>query len=108
MKTEQFLDMQIITCDNNDGIVLKVDNYHCGNFTKIDQAKLYALRWFIMLRPETFGEAVINKMSKNKSGTMHEWYLFTKRLEGEGYEIPEGCEPINGLNMLIGYKGIIV
>jgi len=109
----QFLDYNIVNSGNSDGWVItkryqpNYKMYECnlGNFTELEDAKEYCVRYFMIARPETFAHTICNKMVKPKSGTMHEWYLLKKCLEKEGIPVPSEIGCTNDINCMITFNG---
>lgn len=106
MKKIKFLDMRIQDTGNSDGVTLVINDCSAGNFgTNWESAKLWAIRMFMIRRPDDFGAAIAYRLSNHNRGAYMEWFTFKKVCDREGIEIPEGLGPSEDCNFLITYNG---
>lgn len=109
----KFLDMVIQDTGNSDRIVLVGEDGGCknvsvGNFDTWLTAKMWAVRWFMVRRPDVFGHQVWQRMSEDGSGCSHEWFKFKRYCDDNGIKIPNSMAPSNDGNYLITLCGQIV
>ena len=98
--TVSFLGYEIHNSGNSDGWVLsKPDTHdwrcHMGNYSSITSAKEWAVRFFMIERPQHFAHQIAFRMIGTQA--YHDFYKFTSVLQEEGIEIPEeiGCTDMN-------------
>ena len=113
----QYLDYTIVNSGNSDGWVItkkpsvlndfKIENYECnlGNFTELEDAKEYCVRFFMIVRPETFAKTICNKTVRTGSGTCHEYFLLEDCILKEGIEIPSEVKASKDMNFMITFNG---
>lgn len=113
----EFLDYNIVNSGNSDGwVITKRSNkpnykmYECnlGNFSELESAKEYCVRFFMIARPETFAKTICNKIVRTNSGTCHEFYLLKTCLEKENIPIPSEITSVDSYNCMIGFNGKII
>jgi len=111
-----YLDYTIVNSGNSDGWVItkvpselndfKVKRYECnlGNFTNLEDAKEYCVRFFMIERPETFAKTTCSKMVSGH-GTYHDYFLLEDCLLKEGLEIPFEVKPSKDTNYHVTFNG---
>ena len=111
-----YLDYTIVNSGNSDGWVItkvpsvlndfKVKSYECnlGNFTTLEDAKEYCVRFFMIARPDTFAKTTCSKMV-NGHGTYHDYFLLKDCILKEGIEIPIEVKPSDDTNFHVTFNG---
>ncbi len=101
----EFLGFTIITSTNNDGIVLyhKPTSRHLGNYSSVDSAKEYAIRYFMIDRPAKFAKQIAARMAG--SFCCHDFYVLRDALNAEGFSVPATVKPSTCGNFTITFKG---
>lgn len=96
--TVKFLDYKIVNSGNGDGWVLIKDRkkaalYEChlGNYSSITDAQEYAVRYFMVARPDQFATQVVRRMTG--SACYHDFYTFKQAVEREGIKLPSEFQP---------------
>ena len=106
----EFLDYHII--ENSDGIMLSKKSgdsweWHLGYYSTFDDAKIGAIRNFMICRPEIFHGSIEFRLMGNR-GSYHEWFNFERCVVKMGLEMPDEITPSTDSNFLITYKGKLV
>jgi hypothetical protein len=96
--TVKFLDYQIVNSGNGDGWVLqkvgkKAAHYEChlGNYSSIESAMVYAVRYFMAARPADFATQVVFRMTG--SACSHDYFKFKEVVQREGLVLPDDFQP---------------
>lgn len=106
MVKEQFLDMTIQDSGNSDGVTLVINGASYGNFGQDwKTARLWALRWYMVLRPQVFGHSILQKLYMKGRGTYGEFNLLKQQVEKEGLLLPDNVEASKCGNYLITFEG---
>ena len=109
-----FLDYTIVNSGNSDGWVITKDSskpnyksYECnlGNFSSLEDAKKYCVRFFMIARPVIFARSICNKTVRMGSGTWGEYHLLKRCLIDENIQIPNEILPSDDSNYMITVNG---
>jgi len=89
-----FLDYVIVNTGNGDGFVLMKEgatDYQChlGNYATANDAKRYAIMFFMIARPQKFSRQIVNRIfGGSDNGCMLEYYTLESVLKDEGIPMP--------------------
>lgn len=103
----KFLDYEIVNSGNSDGFVItKPDGElwegHLGNYSTLESAKEYCVRYFMIARPNEFSAQICARMTGTQ--IYMDYYKFVHVLETEGIKQPEEILCSNDENCTLSFK----
>lgn len=107
----QFLDFTIWNSLNNDGLVLlskagtHLGNFGAGEQDDVDNAKMAAILYFMIARPDKFGVTLIQRLM-GRGGQHLEYSLFREVVLKEGLEMPEEITTGGYFEDQVKFKGM--